>query len=243
MAPRKAEKTDPLAALGGKLLNDMRGSRADLLPRPKSVDTRGRMITADARDAAEIRTKTRDALAEIDITLAEDDLQAVVRDIDKMHEQANKAMGAFLEVGRALLRVQAAVGSGGYRRLFQAGLMPFPESTASKMRVVAAAVAEGKLPGDRLPQTLDPAYFAAKLPAAQLEELLDKGVIRRDASRRQIIAASAPPKPVADPLPAAERRKLERRREELREELAAMRAEIAAIQADLREVEARLAAG
>lgn len=224
-----AAKRDPLETLGLKLKGDRQAGGAAVAPAKAGADKRARALRVEAEDKAQLRRSVQHALGS---DLPDEAVGTITDNLATVRNAANVITARFLEIGRALRRVQELATEGGYRRLLQAGLVPFPEHTASKLRAVAAAVDGGKLPIEALPRTLEPAYAAAKLPDKARERLLKEDVIRPDSSRSEIAAAVRPPAlaaPGGGRLTPDERRRLERLRDRLL--------------AKLREIEARLAAG
>jgi hypothetical protein len=182
---------------------------------------------------AEIRDKAAEVLQPFALTSTAFD--HVVAELRGLASDANAVKLRLIEAGRRLLRLEAAATLGGYKALLKAGLVPFSEGWASKLRTVARAVDEKRLPEEKVPRALNAAYLAARLPEPSARVLVDGGVIRPDVSVREMRDAVQPNASSASPsrLPAAERDKLETRRQEIRAEIAALRAELTRIEARL----------
>jgi hypothetical protein len=230
----KARRNDPLETLGLRLKHERRPPAA-VAPVKAGTDKRARVIRADADDQAELRRRVRATLDDA----TDETVGAVTEDLRAAKAAASVIAAKFIEAGRALLRLQEHAGPGGYAALLHAGLVPFSEATASKLRTVAAAVDDGRLPATALPTTLEPAYAAAKLAAPERERLIEAGVIRPGASRREIDDAARPKPPTAPSdrdgrLPAGgtltreRRRELERLRDRLLARVAAIEMLLAA---------------
>ena len=169
-----------------------------------------------------LRDRARAALAGAavdEITLDEvvSALQGLGRDLDGIK-------GKMIEAGRRLLRITRAAGVNGYRALFRAGLVPISEVTASKLRKVAEAVDNGKIPLDRLPAAIRTAYYATTLPAELIGRLIDAGVLRPEATVREIehfleIKGEA----TTEKMLPAERQRLMRRLQRLEEAVTELR--------------------
>lgn len=153
----------------------------------------------------------------------------VAEEIGRLRRDAAAMQSRMLDVGRRLLRLTELAGEGGYKALHKAGLVPFSESMASKLRTVAAAVDGGRVPAEALPRAVDAAVLVARLDPPAAARLVEAGVVRPEATRREISEAVRSPKPgPADdgPLTAGERRLLERRAVRLRAELARIEARL-----------------
>jgi hypothetical protein len=227
-------KADPFETLA-HALRPKRGATpadAEVLPPKPTGDKRAHVLRAEDRDHTVLRERTRLALGASVGEVTDETLGAVVDDLETIRNATNVVTAKFLEVGRALLRVQERAGPGGYKAIYEAGLIPLPEATASRLRTIAAAVDSEKFPVDRLPRTVESAYYAAKLPPAQRQRLIEDDVIRPEASRQEILRASKPPvltAPSGGKLTPIERKQLERIRDRLL--------------ARVREIEERLAHG
>lgn len=175
---------------------------------------------------AVLRDGARAALPELD----EARLGAVVGDLARLDGLARAIRRDMLDMGRALARLAATAGEGGYRSLFRAGLVPVPENRASQLRAVAAAVDAGMIPAESMPRALEPAYRAARLAPEIVGKLLAAGVVRPEATARDIREAVDSPQVLVDaerPLTGHERRRLERRLSRLREETTRIKARLA----------------
>lgn len=187
------------------------------------ADPREAAVVATTAEAAALRARVREALA--DQPVSEQAVESAVEDLASLARGVRAIKGAMLDAGRALLRLQTTVGPGGYRALLRAGLVPYSEDQASRLRTVARAVDEGVLPAEALPRALSAAYAAARLPAPDAERLLQAGVLRPEASVREIEGAIAVR--TRGPLSEAERHRLRRRLAWLEAEVVKIRARLA----------------
>jgi len=74
-----------------------------------------------------------------------------------------------------------------------------------------------------MPRTIEAAYLVAKLPEPSLQRLIGAGVVKPEATVKEIRDAVRPPrltKPRKKPLTPGERRRLERQRDRLLAEVA-----------------------
>jgi hypothetical protein len=194
--------------------------------------TVGRLLAGRAEEAA-LRDRATTALAGIEVASL-DEVITALRGIGRCADAIRERM---VEVGRELTRLQAAAGPGGYKALRLAGLVPFDDGTASRLRAVAAAIDSGMIPPDRLPRALVPAARAARLAPEVAARLIEAGVLGPAATARQIEEAIRAPEPSADTrMTGPERQRLERR-------LAAIAATMARLKFEAEEIRARLAEG
>src|SRR3954449_3975800 len=199
----------------------------------RKSDTRALQVRSLPAADAEIRGKAAEVLRPFALTPTAFD--HVVAELRGLASDANAVKLRLIEAGRRLLRLEAAATPGGYKALLKAGLVPFSEGWASKLRTVARAVDEKRLPEEKVPRALNAAYLAARLPESSARGLVDRGVIRPEVSVREMrdaVQSKASGAP-STRLAVDERRKLEARRQEIRAEIAALRAELARIEARL----------
>jgi hypothetical protein len=147
-------------------------------------DERARVLPKIAAQDELLRDRTRAALVDADVDEAA--LDEVVSALQGLGRDLDSIKGKMIEAGRRLLRITRAAGAHGYRALFRAGLVPISEVTASKLRKVAEAVENGKIPLDLLPAAIRTAYYATTLPPASIDRLIDADVLRPEVTVREI---------------------------------------------------------
>ncbi len=147
-------------------------------------DERARVLPKIAAQDELLRDRTRAALVDADVDEAA--LDEVVSALQGLGRDLDSIKGKMIDAGRRLLRITRAAGARGYRALFRAGLVPISEVTASKLRKVAEAVENGRIPLDLLPAAIRTAYYATTLPPASIGRLIDAGVLRPEVTVREI---------------------------------------------------------
>jgi hypothetical protein len=107
-----------------------------------------------------------------------------------IQEQWGKTKEAFITIGRALVRIERMLSTEEYRRFCaeMAKIMPFSASNASKFRMVAIAVDEGRLPEKALPASFGTAYELSTLDEAGLRIAASRQLIRPDVDRAAVMA-------------------------------------------------------
>jgi hypothetical protein len=227
----RASKADPLDALGMAL----RPSRPAPKPFPVSTsksDVQAQRFTVNRESARELQSQVRDVLVAAKVDWDESKVTAVARELAEVTRAAHTIQGRMLDAGKALLKIQQTIGPGGYKALAEAKLIPFGEATASKLRRVAEAVNAGRLTIGTMPRAIEAASIVARLERPTIERLLRDGVLRPEATVREIREAT---RPTPDPETSdGARERLERR-------LLAIADEIAVLQAEAEEIKRLLA--
>ena len=142
----------------------------------------------------------------------------------------NRARDCFVAIGRALEQAKARLPHGEFERMVASDL-PFNKSVAHQIRVAAAAVSSGRLPGRQLPGNYTTIYHLATLDAEALSQAEQAGLFRPNLRRSEVIAfkrqflrSSAA---YAEKL-IRERTQILRKQAELQDRLAAIEAELSA---------------
>jgi hypothetical protein len=209
------------------------------------------MSTADPR-ADELRFLGTDDLTALEAIreifagtgLADD--QEKVRRILRVRGEIQKEWGdardSFLAIGRALLALEYALTKIEFARLRQGSerLFPFSDATATQLRQIARAVDGGRIPAEACPGSYGTAYQITLLTERQMTAARDRGLIRPDVTRREIIQLrreiGAVDTSKAEPIPSgrmalshfrSERSHLVNRRSRIVEELSTIERRIA----------------
>lgn len=210
-------------------------------------DAEGEVLAVDPR-ATELRSLGAEdpaalaAIREIFAGTGLPDDQEKVRRILRTRSEIQKEWGdardSFLAIGRALIalehmltKVEFAKLRHGTERLF-----PFSDATATQLRQIARAVDGGRIPAEACPGSYGTAYQITLLTEPQLRVAWERGLIRPDVTRREIMqlrrevpanGAEAPPPGRLDRTRLREERaRLGERRARLMEELAAVECRI-----------------
>ncbi len=185
-------------------------------------------LRAMAADAS-LRQQTRDVLQMADVVYDEETLTLLVSEIRRANDKARDAFESMLDSGRMLNRIQARIGSGGYRALCNAGVIKIGEATASKLRQITAAIDSGKIPPElisAMPRNLSGAYMLASLPQDSVattmrtliaRQLLPDAPIRRLEAEVKRIRTERPTQRIAGLEDELKRKR--RIRERLQEEI------------------------
>ena len=99
----------------------------------------------------------------------------------------NRARDSFIAIGRALEQAKARLPHGEFERMV-ANDLPFNKSVAHQIRVAAAAVSSGRLPGRQLPGNYTTIYHLATLDAEALSQAEQAGLFRPNLRRSEVIA-------------------------------------------------------
>jgi hypothetical protein len=183
----------------------------------------------------------RDVFAGTDLPDDPVKVSRILRVRSEIQKEWGDVRDSFLAIGRALLSLEYSLTRTEWQRLRQGSekLFPFSDATATQLRQIARAVDSGRLPREECPGSYGTAYQITLLSDPQLKAARDRGLIRPDVTRREIMTLRrewVPPK--AEPqVPTARNRineaelRAERRRLVRRQE---------ALAAELRDIESRL---
>ncbi|MBY0332199.1 MAG: DUF3102 domain-containing protein [Acetobacteraceae bacterium] len=98
----------------------------------------------------------------------------------------SRAQGAFLEIGRLLIRAKEMLPHGEYVAAVE-GELPFSARTAYQLREAARWAVGGRVPLDQLPPSYSTIYLLSTLEPPILEEAERDGLIRPELKRAELI--------------------------------------------------------
>ena len=98
-------------------------------------------------EEAHLRERTREVLTTADAPCDDDTIELVVSHVRRANASYVDAFDSLVETGRMLNRIQQAVGGGGYKALFDSGILRIGEANASKLRQIAGAIDTARSPG------------------------------------------------------------------------------------------------
>ena len=140
----------------------------------------------------------------------------------------SRAQGAFLEIGRLLIKAKDTLPHGEYVAAVESEL-PFSSRTAYQLREAARWAMAGTVPMERLPGSYSTIYLLSTLEPPVLQEAEKEGLIRPELKRAELIEWRRRREGGSDPLT------------EKRERLEKLRRERAKIEEEMRQLEAELA--
>jgi hypothetical protein len=120
----------------------------------------------------------------LNAVVPQNDTAGYVREISRLW---NEAKDKFLAIGEYLSLAKGQLAHGEYEAMIRSQL-PFGKSAAHRMRAVAEAVRNGRLTRDSLPQSYATAYELTLLNDEQLRLAQDRGLVRCDVYRSEIVA-------------------------------------------------------
>ncbi|MBV8573466.1 MAG: DUF3102 domain-containing protein [Acetobacteraceae bacterium] len=97
-----------------------------------------------------------------------------------------RAQGAFLEIGRLLIRAKETLPHGEYTTAVEAEL-PFSARTAYQLREAARWAMGGAVPAERLPGSYSTIYLLSTFDSPTLREAERDGLIRPELKRAELI--------------------------------------------------------
>ncbi len=161
-------------------------------------DPEAEMAVVDPR-AAELRSLGADdpaalqAIQEVFAGTSLPDDQEKVRRILRTRSEIQKEWGdardSFLAIGRALISLEAELTKVEFARLRQGTerIFPFSDATATQLRQIARAVDGGRIPATSCPGSYGTAYQITLLTEPQLRVAWERGLIRPNVTRREIM--------------------------------------------------------
>jgi hypothetical protein len=160
----------------------------------------------------------------------------------EIQKEWSDARDSFLAIGRALLSLEESLTRTEWQRLRQGSerLFPFSEATATQLRQIARAVDSGRLPREQCPGSYGTAYQITLLSDLQLQAAQQRGLIRPDVTRREIMLLRREVRPLADTAPPKgriNRAALREERRRLAERRDALSASLAQVEARLRQID------
>jgi len=197
-------------------------------------DQRARSMQAVGVADGEAIEAIRDVFAGTALLDDPDKVSRILRVRSEIQKEWGDVRDSFLAIGRALLSLEYSLTRTEWQRLRQGSekLFPFSDATATQLRQIARAVDSGRLPREECPGSYGTAYQITLLSDNQLQVARDRGLIRPDVTRREIMTLRRELVPEAgkpDALPLrgrvneaelrAERRRLARRKDALAEEM------------------------
>jgi hypothetical protein len=223
-------------------------SRAALKAILADDDGAADLTVADPR-AAELRTlgaedpavleAIREVFAGTSLPEDQEKVRRILRTRSEIQKEWGDARESFLAIGRALIALENELTKAEFVRLRQGSerLFPFSDATATQLRQIARAVDSGRIPADACPGSYGTAYQITLLTEPQLRVAWERGLIRPDVTRREImqLRREVPADGIASPLA----RRLDRAR--LREEWARLSERRARLAEELIAVERRIA--
>lgn len=152
------------------------------------------------------------------------------------------ARDSFLAIGRALLSLEESLTRVEWQRLRQGSerIFPFSDATATQLRQIARAVDSGRLPREQCPGSYGTAYQITLLSDDQLEVAQQRGLIRPDVTRREIMQLRQEVRPLTDTSVLKgrlNRTALREERRRLRERRDSLTAALAQIDSRLRQID------
>jgi hypothetical protein len=166
-------------------------------------------------------------------------VRRILRTRSEIQKEWGDARDSFLAIGRALVSLENELTKVEFTRLRQGSdrLFPFSDATATQLRQIARAVDSGRLPAEACPGSYGTAYQITLLTELQLRLARERGLIRPDVTRREIMQLrrevvaddlkSPPPGRVDRARLREERTRLAERRARFAEELASLERRIA----------------
>ena len=164
----------------------------------------------------------------LNAVVPQNDVDGYVREIDRLWIEAR---GKFMAIGEYLMQAKRTLPHGEYEMMIRTRL-PFNTSAAHKMRAVAEAVQDGRIPKHKLPNSYATAYELTLLDDKELRIAEARDLLRPNVFLREIQALRSE---LRAPIGPQKRAALLRERERIRRSIESMRARLIEIDAQLRD--------
>jgi len=116
-------------------------------------------------------------------------VRRILRARSEIQKEWGDARDSFLAIGRALIALENELTKAEFARLRHGTerLFPFSDATATQLRQIARAVDGGRIPANACPGSYGTAYQITLLTEPQLRVARERGLIRPDVTRREIM--------------------------------------------------------
>jgi hypothetical protein len=196
-----------MAALNRRALDKLRAQELEEAP----------SVTPPARVRAE---------GIMNAVVPQNDVDGYTREITRLWGEARDK---FLAIGEYLMHAKRTLAHGEYEMMIRSRL-PFNTSAAHKMRAVAEAIHEGRIPRAKLPHSYATAYELTLLSEQEFQVAVSRGLVRPDVYLREIQALRAE---LRAPMGPQKRAALARERERLAREYERIRSRMEEIDREL----------
>src|SRR4051794_27836659 len=152
-------------------------------------DTRAAELRSlDIEDAAALEA-IREVFAGTSLADDQEKVRRILRTRSEIQKEWGDARDSFLAIGRALIALENELTKAEFARLRQGSerLFPFSDATATQFRQIARAVDGGRIPAEACPGSYGTAYQITLLTESQLKVAHEKGLIRPNVTRREIM--------------------------------------------------------
>nr|WP_294528831.1 hypothetical protein [uncultured Rhodopila sp.] len=153
------------------------------------LDPRATELRLIDSDDAAVLVAIREVFAGTGLPDDQEKVRCIVRARNEIQKEWGDARDSFLAIGRALIALENELTKAESIRLRQGSerLFPFSDATATQFRQIARAVDGGRIPAEACPGSYGTAYQITLLSEPQLEVARERGLIRPDVTRREII--------------------------------------------------------
>jgi hypothetical protein len=215
----------------------------DTRPEVTAVDPRAAELSSlGAQDPVALEA-IREVFAGTGLPEDKEKVRRILRARSEIQKEWGDARDSFLAIGRALIALENELTKTEFARLRRGTerLFPFSDATATQLRQIARAVDGGRIPAEACPGSYGTAYQITLLTEPQFRVALERGLIRPDVTRREIMqlrrevqadgAEPSPPGRLDRARLREERARLAERRARLAEELVIVERRIAQLDA------------
>lgn len=153
------------------------------------VDSRTAEFRALGAEDAVALEAIREVFAGTSLPDDQEKVRRILRTRSEIQKEWGDARDSFLAIGRALIALESELTKAEFARLRHGTerLFPFSDATATQLRQIARAVDGGRIPANACPGSYGTAYQITLLTEPQLRVARERGLIRPDVTRREIM--------------------------------------------------------
>lgn len=154
-----------------------------------AVDSRANELISVSIDDPSAMQAIREVFAGTALPDDQEKVRRILRVRSEIQKEWGDARDSFLAIGRALLALEHELTKAEFTRLRQGSerLFPFSDATATQLRQIARAVDAGRIPVEACPGSYGTAYQITLLTDRQMRAARDRGLIRPNVTRREIM--------------------------------------------------------
>ena len=153
------------------------------------VDSRANELKSVSIDDPAAMQAIREVFAGTSLPEDQEKVRRILRARSEIQKEWGDARDSFLAIGRALLALEHDLTKAEFTRLRHGSerLFPFSDATATQLRQIARAIDAGRIPVEACPGSYGTAYQITLLTERQMRAARDRGLIRPNVTRREIM--------------------------------------------------------
>jgi hypothetical protein len=154
-----------------------------------SADRRALEFQTLGADDPDVLDAIREVFAGTSLPDDQEKVKRILRTRSEIQKEWGDARDSFIAIGRSLIALENELTRAEFARLRHGTerLFPFSDATATQLRQIARAIDGGRIPAEACPGSYGTAYQITLLTDSQLRVARERGLIRSDVTRREIV--------------------------------------------------------